>query len=77
MKRPNMIGSDGKLTPIPIEVSARFIDSGVISIDKNTNEVISKMLNNRTNKTAGVARAKMDPLKIEKVQNHAYIATKK
>ena len=60
-----MIGSDGKLTPMPIEVSARLIDNGVISTDKNTKEVISKTLNNRTNKTAGVARAKMDPLKIE------------
>jgi hypothetical protein len=49
----------------------------VISTDKNTSEVISKILNNRINKTAGVASAKMDPLKIEYVQNHAYIATKK
>jgi hypothetical protein len=72
-----MIGSDGKLTPMPIEVSARLIEKGVISTDKNNSEVISKILNNRINKTAGVASAKMDPLKIEYVQNHAYIATKK
>ncbi|MBK7964006.1 MAG: hypothetical protein IPK10_00910 [Bacteroidetes bacterium] len=56
MKRANINGSEGKLTPIPMDVWARLSESGVINTDKkmivSKRKIISSKIKNTTGNPA-------------------------
>ena len=69
---PNIIGSDGKLTPIPRFVLARFIDNGVIRPMKR-NILSSRVIDTNTNSnTNGIKRNNRSPFTIAIVEIARY-----